>query len=301
MGVAFYKGQELNEEDLYTKFLDEDNNAVDPFAVKYNIDFLADGVPIIILEDQTPIKQSVGFYYSNLTIPVSWDIGQYQVTWYFQQSDGDPFGTLVERFQIINEKDTIVDVDSVPGMSTTVAELVYMLRVLLRDNNPDRYYTMRPYTLPNEIRAYNKKFNFLWTDKELYTFLMIAMNHINVIGMPSYWRLDSSLREPLKAPILYLAASMACKALTANWTANQFQWSAGDVSINYEKAQEYATLAGEYTTLFESVSQFVANFKKHARGLRQGYFLPPMSLSAMFGPYMGSGTITPRSWIFSGF
>ena len=74
--------------------------------------------------------------------------------------------TVVQEFGVVAE-------NAILGLQLTEAQksMVYKLRMLLRDQNPDKYYHFRPPEHESNIGSYNRVFGQVWEDEEYLEYL----------------------------------------------------------------------------------------------------------------------------------
>lgn len=166
-------------------------------------------------------------------------------------------------------------------------------------NSPDRTYHFRPPTGEGTIGCHNQVFGAIWEDEELLEFLIMALDQWN--AMPPETEelcdLDSmSQRKPSwKAPILWGAVGTAAMMLAFRWTADEFDYSIGGISLSIDKSSKYQSLKENAEQQFEKLAEAKARTTKYMRGLKQQRFSP--GVRSAFGPYVGSGVLSPRGFM----
>jgi hypothetical protein len=138
MSVAYYPGQTLTQGDLEIVIRDSVGNLTDPYYIRYSLFDYTTGVEVLIgAPDQIPATSGVGKYYVSATMPLDSNIGDWLVRWNFRETSGSPTVQVVQEFNIVAKdvKVSITDIDS-------EQLLVRRLRIILRDNNPDRNYSV---------------------------------------------------------------------------------------------------------------------------------------------------------------
>lgn len=217
MSVAYHPGQTLTQEDLKILIRDNVGTLVDPYYIRYSIFDYTTGVEVLIgSPDQIPATMGVGQYYVNTTMPLDSNIGDWLVRWNFRETTTSPLVQVVQEFNIVAAEVT-TDITSIDSEQL----LVRRLRIILRDNNPDRNYRFRPPASERFLQAQAQVFGYVWEDYELYEYLLMAVDFFNtappVTGItlpqtPDRWR----------SVVLLKAASLACGALALNWIVDEF-------------------------------------------------------------------------------
>lgn len=290
MSVAYQTGQTLTQEDLKILIRDNIGNLVDPYYIRFSIFDYTTGVEVLIgPPDQIPATMGVGQYYVNITIPLDANIGDWLVRWNFRETSGSPTIQVVQEFNVV-AKDVKTDITSVDSEQL----LVRRLRIMLRDNNPDRNYRFRPPASEKFIQAQAQVFGYVWEDYELYEYLLMAVDYFNtappVTGItlfqtPDRWR----------AVILLKSASLACGALALNWIVDEYDYSISGVSLNIEKSSKYQSMRdsfeGEYDKLLDQAKRSI----KIAIGLKQPRY--GIGISSALGPYSRPGVQSRRNFV----
>lgn len=217
MSVAYQPGQTLTKEDLKIVIRDNSGNLVDPYYIRYSMFDYTTGVEVLIgAPDQIPATTGVGQYFVSTTMPLDSNIGDWVVRWNFRETIGAPLVQVVQEFNIV-AKDVKTDITSEDAEQL----LIRRLRIILRDNNPDRNYRFRPPASEKFIQAQAQVFGYVWEDYELYEYLLMAVDYFNtappvtgisLINTPERWR----------AVVLLKAASLACGAVALNWIVDEY-------------------------------------------------------------------------------
>lgn len=231
MSVAYQPGQTLTKEDLKIVIRDNSGNLVDPYYIRYSMFDYTTGVEVLIgAPDQIPATTGVGQYFVSTTMPLDSNIGDWVVRWNFRETIGAPLVQVVQEFNIV-AKDVKTDITSVDAEQL----LIRRLRIILRDNNPDRNYRFRPPASEKFIQAQAQVFGYVWEDYELYEYLLMAVDYFNtappvtgisLLNTPERWR----------AVVLLKAASLACGALALNWIVDEYSL-VGDEKIEVKDEQ----------------------------------------------------------------
>ena len=138
MSVAFHKGYTLSPNDLQIVIRDINGNPIDPYYIVYSLYDATTGLEVLIgSPDLTPATTGVGMYYANATVPLDANIGDWLIRWNFMESPTSPLIEAVQEFNVVGDN-TVVSVTGNPSID----KLVHRLRILIRDNNPDRNYSI---------------------------------------------------------------------------------------------------------------------------------------------------------------
>jgi hypothetical protein len=138
MSVVFHPGQSLGQDDLKISIRNSLGQYVDPFYIRYSLFDNTTGIEVLIgPQDRIPATTGVGQYYVNATIPLDANIGDWVVRWNFRESVSSPLVEVCQEFGIVSAATVTCTTDS-----TTGDLLIRRLRTLLRDNNPDRNYSV---------------------------------------------------------------------------------------------------------------------------------------------------------------
>jgi hypothetical protein len=130
MSVAFYRGQQLGNNDLHI-FLDNSSghpsNAQEIYYALY--DFTTGAEVLLGPPRRAPANPSVGCYYASIVVPLDANIGSYRIRWTFRETVGGPVNQVVQEFEVI-DKATLST-----GLYTDCeTDMIRRLRILLRDN-----------------------------------------------------------------------------------------------------------------------------------------------------------------------
>lgn len=217
MGVAYKKGQTLAGNDLKIIIRDSSGTPTDPHYITYSIFDNTTGMQVLIGDqDRIPATTGIGQYYVSATIPRDSNIGDWLVRWNFRESPTAPLIEVVQEFNIVGE-DMVIDITGNPIEDG----LIRRLRIMLRDNNPDRNYRFRPPSTEKYLQSQTQVFGYIWEDEELYEYILMGIDEFNlappvtgitITTMPSRWTTLVVMR----------AAGFACAALTMNWISDEF-------------------------------------------------------------------------------
>ena len=96
-----------------------------------------------------------------MRIPPTASYGTYRIRWTLKELVNSPPQTVVQEFEIVSNDSSLV-----VTMNPAERDMVDKLRLLLRDQNPDKYYHFRPPEHESSIGAYNRVFGQVWEDAE---------------------------------------------------------------------------------------------------------------------------------------
>jgi hypothetical protein len=255
MAVAFQRGKTTGPSDLWIMVRDHGGNLVDPYRLEYAVYCVVLGVEVLQGSPvNTAVRISLGHYYAQVTLPGDCQIGLWRIRWTIQERSIDPVYQSVEEFQVIGDN----SITSFTG-DVNADKLVYSLRILLRDSDPDRNYRFRPPASEKFIQGQTQVFGFVWEDEELYEFLLMAVDDFNSrppttgIDLGNLWGTERRWRTT----VMVKAAAYALWALAINWIHDEFSVGGEEtVTVRCVDGEE-ATLAIEelYNIVFEEVVQ----------------------------------------------
>ena len=138
MSVAFKRGTTTGPSDLTITVRNTLGNLIDPFRLQYAAYDATTGVEVLMGSPVNfPIRISLGQFYAQVVIPADANIGNWIIRWTIQETSTDPVYQSVQEFAVLGDS----AIASFTGNSD-LDRLIYSLRVLLRDNNPDRNYSV---------------------------------------------------------------------------------------------------------------------------------------------------------------
>lgn len=294
MPVSFYRGQQLGREDLNIFLENSNNTPTNAAEISYALLDFTTGMEVLLGSPvRVPSNPSVGEYYASVVVPLDANLGSYRVRWTFRETVSGPIQQVVQEFDVIDKA-------TLQTMSYTDVEsdLIRRLRILLRDNKPDRNYHFRPPAHEETVQQFNRVFGFIWEDDELDEYLQRAMDQ--VIAAPPrtpFVNLDQFVQSRPEWRTLLLNGAMmhAIFAVMLNWIADEFDYSIGGVSLTIEKSSKYESayqaIKDNWTEQLERAKQTV----KIVKGLQQPKF--GIGIRSAFGPFTGSGVLTPRKFV----
>ena len=297
MAVVFTPGQTLGRGDLDIFLSNSSGNVANAYSISYAIYYVdpSDSSEVVIGSTaRTPTNPAVGEYYASLQVPAGVTVGDYRIRWDFQEYAGAPVQQAVQEWAVVSTSTTTSST-----YSTNEQAMIDKLRILLRDNDPDRNYHFRPPEHEGDINAYNQVFGFVWEDSELYEYINMALDMWNMLP-PETENLSTidnliSKKPVWKTPVLWGAVYHALLALAINWVHDEFDYSIGGVSLSIDKSSKFESLKQNAEQQFEKAGEAKQRTTKFIRGLRQPRF--GAGARSAFGPYAGRNVMSPRKFL----
>jgi len=297
MAVAFHRGDEIGRGDLDIFIKDSSQAPINPAEITYSIFYVDPGPPelevLIGLADRVPENPAVGEFYAALMVPANATVGTYRIRWTIREAVGTPLMQVVQEFAVITDTEIAAS-----PYSDVEQQLINTLRIMLRDNNPDRNYHFRPPEHECDIGEYNRVFGYVWTDEELFTYLERALDWWNMFpprtGISDLDCLMSGSND-WQTAIHYGAMMFALMALAINWVHEEFDYSIGGVSLSIEKSSKYESLKSNAEGQFDKATEAKQRTVKFIRGLQQPRY--GIGIRSAFGPRVGRGVLSPRNFL----
>jgi hypothetical protein len=299
MSVVFTPNQTIGQGDLDIFLTNATGAAANAYSITYAIYYVDPGPPetevLIGSPTRTPVNPTVGEYYASLTVPGTATPGDYRIRWTFQQFAGSPPQQVVMEWAVV----ATGTVTSLPTYSGLTQGMINKLRLLLRDQNPDKYYHFRPPEAEGNIGNYNRVFGQIWEDAELYEYLERGLDWWNMMppntaGLRTIDQLVTEKPE-WRTAVLWDAITHACFALACNWVADEFDYSIGGVSLSIEKSSKYESLKQNAEGQFDKAAEAKARTVKFIRGIQQPKY--GIGIRSSFGPFVGRGVLSPRNFL----
>lgn len=294
--ATFTRGQELGRSDLHIFLKTRSGNPKDAADIVYDIYDFTTGVEVLLPPSgRVPVHASIGEYYANFFIPRNANIGAYRIRWRFRQTTGSQLNEVVQGFDVV---ETSTQVVTVPGITPIEYDLVRGLRILLRDNNPDRNYHFVPPAGEESINQFTRVFGYLWEDCELLEYLRVSNDAISMYPPQTFYAtMDELMLNHRNWRTLLLRGAMvhAITAMALNWIAEEFDYSIGGVSLSIEKSSKYQSLADSIESDWKEQVTAAKETVKIIRGLKQSRF--GVGIRSSFGPSVGRGALTPRRFL----
>ncbi len=295
MSVVFKRGQTLSRGDLDLFLTNSSGNVANAADITYAIYFSDNQVDVLIGDPaRIPENPAVGEYYASLRIPATASFGTYRIKWAIRELVNSPIQNVVQEFGVVTE-DSIVSY----GMSESMKSMVDKLRILLRDQNPDKFYHFRPPEAEAVVGQYNRVFGQVWEDYELMEYIERALDWWNMMPpeTENYRTVEVLVTQKpaWRTPILQGAIVFAAMALQANWIVDEFDYSIGGISLNIDKSSKYEGLKSSAESQWQTATEMKARTTKIIRGLVQPKY--GIGVRSAFGPAVGRGVLSPRNFI----
>jgi len=244
MACAFRRGTTTSQDGLTITVRNSSDTLIDPYLLRYAVFDYTTGIEVLMGSPvNTPIRISTGRYYASVLLPADANIGVWRIRWTIQETSLDPVYESVEEFQVVGDS----TVASFTGDANMDA-LLHSLRIILRDNNPDRNYRFRPPASEKFIQGQTQVFGFIWEDEELLEYVYMAIDDFNsrppTTGIEPFnlWGTERRWRTT----IIMRAAAFACFAIAMNWIADEFSVHYKEsVTVKDEDGNEYSLPIGE--------------------------------------------------------
>lgn len=134
MAVVFQPGQQLTKNDLNIFIKDGSGQLFDPNFVSYSL-VDENGVSLLTGVNNSPAKESVGWFWANIKIPNETPVGTYYIKWDVQDTSSDELQQIDQKFGVVKiaEKNvsftpTIGGVVYYPGQTLTEKDLYIITR-----------------------------------------------------------------------------------------------------------------------------------------------------------------------------
>lgn len=260
MAVCFKPGTELGRNDLSIFLVNEYGVPTNAAEISYAVYFVdkskgEPGVEVLIgPAERTPVNPSVGEYYAALLVPPGAGAGLYRIRWKFKKTVNGEEQIVVQEFQV---EDPTACTQGQIIYSKCVADMINKLRVMLRDNNPDRNYHFRPPEQEGVVKRYNRVFGYVWEDYELKCYLDMSLDWFMSLP-PSTFNIKTldqlcTTQPGWRTWILWGAATHALFALSLNWIHDEFSiHGASQVRVYTPEGPLEVTMEELYETLSRS-------------------------------------------------
>jgi hypothetical protein len=294
MGVSFLRGQQLGREDLNIFLTNASGHPINAAEISYALyDFTTGSEVLLGTSRRTPANPSVGEYYASTLTPLDANLGSYRIRWTMREVVGGPLSTVVQEFEVRDRESS-----HATSHTSVQDELTRKLRMMLRDNDPDRNYRFRPPTHEATVDQYSKVFGYIWEDDELIEYMDRSLDMI-VSAPPRtpFMSVDAMVRDRREWTTLLLsgAAYWAFQALQANWVADEFNYSIGGISLDMEKSSKYESLKQGASEQFDKMLEKAKSTVKYVKGLQQPKY--GAGIRSSFGPYSGRSVLSPQKFM----
>jgi hypothetical protein len=165
-------------------------------------------------------------------------------------------------------------------------------------NCPDRNYKFRPPAHEETVDQFSRVFGYIWEEDELLEYLERGLDMV-VAAPPRtpFNNVDQLVQTRHEWTTLLLTGAMywALQALQINWTADEFDYSIGGVSLTLEKSSKYESLKQGASDQFDKMLEKAKATVKVIKGLQQPKY--GAGIRSSFGPYVGRGVLTPAKFL----
>lgn len=294
MTVGFLRGQQLGREDLNIFATNASGNPTNAAEIYYGVYDFTTGMEVLVgSPKRVPANPSIGEYFASLLIPPDANMGTYRIRWTLRELVGGPLQSVVQEFEVQDRAYV-----ALPCYSPISSDMIRRLRILLRDQNPDKFYKFRPPAHEETIKQFNRVFGHIWEDEELYEYLETALDMISAAPPATpFASVDQLVTYKKNWSTLLLTGAMiyALQALQINWTADEFDYSIGGVSLAIDKSSKYDTLKSGASEQFDKQLDRAKATVKIIKGLQQPKY--GIGIRSAFGPYTGAGVLSPRKFV----
>jgi hypothetical protein len=304
MGTTFYRGQQLGRNDLNIFLVNAANVPVNAAEISYALyDFTTGAEVLVGVPARIPANPSVGEYFASIIVPLDANLGGYRIRWTFREIIGGSVQQVVQEFDVIDKAGlSTASASMITGgaLNPTISELDMMarLRILLRDNNPDRNYHFRPPAHEETVQQFSRVFGYIWEDVELQEYLLRSLDMISAAPPRTpFMSIDQmvAFRPEWRTLLLTGAMVHAIQALRLNWIADEFDYSIGGVSLTLEKSSKYEGAMQSASDQFDKQLEKAKATVNVIKGLQQPRF--GMGIRSAFGPFVGRGVLSPRKFV----
>ena len=294
MGVSFLRGQQLGRSDLNIFLVNASGNPTNASEITYALYDNTTGMEVLVGDQRRlPANSAVGEYYASIIVPLDANVGNYRIRWTFREIVGGPLQTVLQEFEL-RDRET-----KNPSIFTPIeADLIRRLRILLRDQNPDRNYRFRPPAHEETVDQFSRVFGYIWEEEELLEYIQRGLDMIIAAPPRTYFQsVDAmmSVRREWTTLLLTGAQYWALQALQINWTSEEFAYSIGGVSLDLEKSSKYESLKQGAIDQFGTMLDRAKATVKIIKGLQQPKY--GVGIRSSFGPYTGAGVLTPARFV----
>ena len=291
-GVVNFPGQVLGRSDLNIFLHNSDNQRQDAYEIHYAIFDNTTGAELLIgAAERDPEHPEVGEYYASFRIPDFAPFGNYLIRWTFKQSAASADVQVVQEFGVYPSDTRISET---ARFDPKELALIYSLRVMLRDNDPDRNYRFSPPNSQDALSKQTRVFGYVWTDDELSESLQRGLDTTNLMPPQTGFTI-ATLPTNWRTLVLTGAAIFALQALTLNQIHEEFGYSIGGVSLDLDKSSKYQSMMESLQSRFDTMKESAHMTIKISKGLQQSRF--GAGVRSSFGPATSSSIQTPGKFM----
>jgi hypothetical protein len=304
VGTTFYRGQQLGRNDLNIFLVNANNTPVNAAEISYALyDFTTGQEVLVGVPQRDPANPSVGEYFASIIVPLDANLGDYRIRWTFRELIGGSIQKVVQEFSVMDKPGlSTVSASMITGgaINATTSELDLMgrLRILLRDQNPDRNYRFRPPTHEETIQQFSRVFGYIWEDVELQEYLLRSLDMISAVPPRTpFQSIDQMVAYYPEWRTLLLTGAMvhALQALRINWISEEFSYSIGGVSLDLDRSSKYEGAYQSASDQFDKQLEKAKLTVNIVKGLQQPRF--GVGIRSAWGPFVGRGVLSPRKFV----
>lgn len=231
MATTFYRGQQLGREDLNIYLVNAANTPVNAAEISYALYDFTTGYEVLVgVPAMTPANPSVGEYFASVVVPLDANLGNYRIRWTFREIIGGAVQEVVQEFSVIDKvglssASASMITGGVVNASPVELDLIARLRILGRDNNPDKFYSFRPPAHEETVSQFSRVFGHIWEDVELLEYLERSVDMISASPPRTPFTNVGQLvqyRPEWRTMLLTGAMMFAVQALRLNWCSEEF-------------------------------------------------------------------------------
>lgn len=297
MAIELFQGESSSPRDLVIKFSRTEGGKkvfTDPYSVTYTIIDSTTGQDLAIGRPfKLPVKVDTGVLYAPWTVPLDEPAGAHRVRWTFKETAASGTQAVFTDFDV-----RAIQRCEAPEFGDCMNELIRQLRMLLRDDNPDRDYHFQPPTAEKEIAGFTQIRGFRWPDDHIAEFILLGLDEVNGGAQPpTDFEMEELCSNPQvrrwKPLVFMFARAHAFESLASLWVNEEFDYSLNGVSLSIARYDKYSALGQQ---LYTSANERLIEQKKTVkliRGLAQSRFT--FSRGAALGPWTG-GSGNLRRW-----
>lgn len=287
MAVAVQRGAKVRGDTFVIRLLDEYGAPIKPFSITFSIFDSTASIPYLEGDERRLPRygNALGLYWAEFDLHSDANTGTWQLRWYIKRTEFTPEEVVVEDFTVLSNMISSTGFEA--SLPEFMRSLICQLRILLRDDNPDRNYHFRPPEHGVQIQNYTSRFGFIWESHQLLFALQMAVGAVNLAPPRTHFNLEHFQPHGYASDwvflLLYKAAAIAARMVQTNWIADEFSYSIGSLSLDIERSSKYDQLASAWEQQFESGLELAKRTLKYTLGLRMPRFSGTSGMFS-FGP-----------------
>lgn len=219
------RGSITESDDLDIQVVDSGSSPIDPNSITYALYDVTTGLEVLIGPSvRYPVRLELGTYYAHFQVPENAAYGLYRIRWTIKETSSSAEVSVMQEFRVVLTSDIQATL-----WTPTQSDMIRRMRILTRDNNPDKFYHFRPPTSSGTINEFNRVFAFIWEDDEMIEYMEQAVFAINASPPEtSFNSMDQMVQGKRDWIPWILTGAMvhACIALTLNWISDEFSLGA---------------------------------------------------------------------------